>query len=209
MNFRRDFFEEFIDNVDGAVYFVDKSKFKPSGLGIIMLKLPGRPDFLLHHVLYLPQLRRNLLSLVHIRQQGHSIHMFDGKLEVRKASNHSLVMMGIKEERLLKLQGTSARAQNFSYNSHYEEGTFPSSLLWHARFGHLNYDNLHLLNKNGVTGLPTIPRKLKQCDAYVLGKHSKPSFHDSHSRAHRKLELIHSDLCGEAYVTAWRYYHTT
>jgi len=31
------------------------------------------------------------------------IHMFDGKLEVIKASDHSLVMMGIEEERLLKL----------------------------------------------------------------------------------------------------------
>jgi len=91
--------------------------------------------------------------------------MFDGKIEVRKASDHSLFMTGIEEERLLKLQGTSAHAQNSSYNSHYEEGTFPSSLLWHARFGRLNCESLCLLKKNVVTGLPTIPRKLKQCDA--------------------------------------------
>eukprot|EP00253_Pinus_taeda_P022521 PITA_22521 len=161
------------DSSRGRVYFVDKSKLKPSGLGTIRLELLGLTNFLLHHVLYLPQLRRNLLSLVHICQQGHSIHMFDGKIEVRKASDHSLAMTGIEEERLLKLQGTSARAQNFSYNSHYEEGTFPSSLLWNARFGHLNYENLCLLKKNGVTSLPTIPRKLKQCDACILGKYSK------------------------------------
>eukprot|EP00253_Pinus_taeda_P028890 PITA_28890 len=173
-----------------------QSKINPSGLGTIRLKLLGLPDFLLHHVLYLPQLKRNLLSLVHIHLQHHSIHIFHGKLEVRKASNHSLVMRGIEEERLLKLQATSARAQHFSYNSHYEEGTLPSSLLWHARFGHSNYDSLCLLKKNGVAGLPTIPRKFKHCDAYILGKHSKQYFHDSNSRAHRKLELIHSDLCG-------------
>jgi hypothetical protein len=53
-----------------------------------------------------------------------------------------------------------------------------------------------LLKNNGVSGLPTIPRKLKQCDACILGKHSKQPFHDSTSRACRKLELIHSDLCG-------------
>lgn len=165
MNFGRYCFEEFTDNVDGAVYFVDKSKLKPSGLGKIRLKFPGLLDFLLHHVLYLPQLRRNLLYLVHIRKQGHSIHIFYGKVEGIKASDHSLVMIGIEAERLLKLQGTSTRAQNLSYNSHYDEGIFPSSLFWNARFGHLNYDNLRLLKKNGVTGLPTIPRKLKQCDA--------------------------------------------
>eukprot|EP00253_Pinus_taeda_P024327 PITA_24327 len=196
MTHRKDFFEDFTDNVDGVVYFADQSKIKPSGLGTIRLKLPSLPDFLLDHVLYLPQLKRNLLSLVHIRQQGHSIHMFDGKLEVRKSSDHSLVMRGIEEERLLKLQGTSAHKQHFSYITHHEEGTLPSSLLWHARFGHLNYDSLCLLKKNDVAGLPTIPRKLKQCDACILGKHSKQSFHDSHSRAHRKLERIHSDLCG-------------
>jgi len=95
----------------------------------------------------------------------------------------------------LKLQGTFARAHNFSYSSHYDEGTFSSSLLWHA-IGHLNYDNIHLLKKNGVIGLLIIPRKLNQCDACILGKHNKQYFHDSQSRAHRKLELIHSNLCG-------------
>ena len=54
MNFRRGFFEEFTDNVDGAICFADKSKLKPSRLGTIRLKLPGRLDFLLHHVLYHP-----------------------------------------------------------------------------------------------------------------------------------------------------------
>eukprot|EP00253_Pinus_taeda_P029917 PITA_29917 len=173
MTHRKYFFEDFTANVDGAVYFANQSKIKPSWLGTIRLKLPGLPDFLLDHVLYLPQLKRNLLSLVHIRQQGHSIHMFDGKLEVRKASDHSLVVRGIEEERLLKLQGISAHAQYFSYNSHHEKGTLPSILLWYARFGNLNYDSLCLLKKIGVAGLPIIPRKLKQCDACILGKHSK------------------------------------
>ena len=71
MTFRRDFFEEFTNNFDAVVYFVDKSKLKPSGLGIIGLKLPGLPDFLLHDVLYLPQMRRNFWSLFHIRRKGH------------------------------------------------------------------------------------------------------------------------------------------
>ena len=44
-----------------------------------------------------------LLADVDQGQQVHSIHMFDGKLEVRKAFDHSLVMRGIEEERLLKL----------------------------------------------------------------------------------------------------------
>jgi hypothetical protein len=107
-----------------------------------------------------------------------------------------VVMIRVEDERLLKLKGTSVHAHNSTYLSHHDEGTLPSSLLWQAGFGHINYDNLRLLKKNGVFGLPTIPRKLKQCDACTLGKHNKRPFHDSTSRAHRKLELIHFDLCG-------------
>ena len=82
-------------------------------------------------------------------------------------------MTTVEEEILLELQGTFSHAHNFSYNSHYDEGTFPSSLLWHARFGHLNYEILRLLKKNGVNGLPTSPRKLRQWDVWILGKHRK------------------------------------
>ena len=95
MTHRKYFFEEFTNNVDGEVYFADQSKINPSGLRTIRLKLHGLPDILLHHVLYLPHLKIKLLSLVHIRQQGHSMHIFDGKIEVRKAYGHSLVMRGI------------------------------------------------------------------------------------------------------------------
>ena len=67
MTSRKYFFEEFTDKVDGAVYFADKSKLKPSGLGTVRLKLPGLPDHILHEVLYLPELKRNLLSLAEIQ----------------------------------------------------------------------------------------------------------------------------------------------
>lgn len=99
--------------------------------------------------------------------------MFYRKVEVRKTSENSLVMTRIEEERLLKLQGTSARAQKFADRFQCDEGTPSSSLLWHAIFGHLNYAILHLLKRNGVTGFPIIPRKLKRCDACVLVKHNK------------------------------------
>ena len=39
-----------------------------------------------------------------------------------------------------------------------------------------------------------------RCNAFILGKHRKQSFHDSHFIAHRKLELIHLDLCSPMLV---------
>lgn len=86
MTFQRGFFEELSFDIDGAVYFANRSQLKLSGIGSIWLRLPGYPDFLLHKVLYLLELRRNLLSLVLVRQQGHSIHIFNGKVEIRRSS---------------------------------------------------------------------------------------------------------------------------
>jgi hypothetical protein len=94
----------------------------------------------------------------------------------------------------LKLNGTYVHTQNVAYLSHHSEGIMSSSLLWYAKFGHINYDSLCLLRKNGIFGFPTIPRKLKQCNACILGNRNKRPFHDSTSRPCRKIELIHSDL---------------
>ena len=105
-------------------------------------------------------------------------------------------MTRYEDRKLLKLKGCSATVQNFAYMSQLEEGNLSSSLLWHARFGHLNYNNLRLLRNNGVYGLPTIPKQMNKCDACILGKHTKQPFQESKSRACRKLKLIHSNLCG-------------
>jgi len=104
-------------------------------------------------------------------------------------------MIAWEDEKLLKLKGTFAQAYNFSYHSHHDEGTVSYSLMWNARFKHINYDTLFILKKNGVSSFPSIPMNLKQCDEFILGKHSKNHYHDSASRACRRLELIHYDLC--------------
>jgi len=109
-------------------------------------------------------------------------------------------MNGGEDEKLLKMHGGSTKSQNYAYLTHQEKGTLSSSLLWNARFGHLNFDDLYLLKKRGFLGLPTIPRNVEPCEAFFLGKHSKQPLHDSNFRACRKLELQHFNLCGPLFV---------
>ena len=200
MTFRRNYFEDFSDNVDGIVYFAHKSRLNPLRIGTIKLKLVGFLDFLVHVVLYLSWLQRSLLSLVHIQQQGHSIHIFDGIIEIRRTFDNKVMMIGVEDGRLLRLKGISTYAQSFTYLTHKNETTLSSNLLCHARFGHINYDSLRLLKKNGVFILPTIPRKLKQGNPCILGKHTKHPFYGSTTKACRKLGLIHSYLCDSMIV---------
>jgi hypothetical protein len=105
------------------------------------------------------------------------------------------IMTEIEDRRLLKLNETSSHTHTVAYLSQHDLAIIPSILLSHARFGHINYDGFCLLRKNGLSSLFVVPRKLKQCDACILGKHNKQPFHDFTSRACRKLELIYSHLC--------------
>jgi hypothetical protein len=50
------------------------------------------------------------MSLMHIQQQEHIIHMFDGKVEIRRYFNNMVVMTRWEDERLLKLKGTFVQA---------------------------------------------------------------------------------------------------
>ena len=56
VEFRKYFFQELNDNVDGVVYFLNKPNIKPKGIEIIMLKFFRFTDFLVDNFLYLPKL---------------------------------------------------------------------------------------------------------------------------------------------------------
>jgi hypothetical protein len=134
----------------------------------------------LHDVLYIPQLKINMMSLIHIRQQGHYIHMFDGIIEIIKAYDRVIVMTGVEEDKLLKLKGTSSFPSNSALLAQHND-SLSSILLWHARFGHINYDSIWIMKQQGIQGLPTIPKKISPCNACILGKHCKQPFYGSTS----------------------------
>ena len=69
--------------------------------------------------------------------------------------------------------------------------------LWHARYGHLNFDSLSQLQKQEmVKGLPTFKKINARCETCIYGKQSREPFPTSSWRANKCLQLIHSDICG-------------
>ena len=106
------------------------------------------------------------MSLIQVRKQGHSIHVFDGIVEIRRTSDDVVVMTGVEEDKLLKLKGTSSFSSNSALLAQHSD-TLSSSLLWHACFGHINYDSIRIMKQRGIQGLPTIPRKLTPCNACI------------------------------------------
>ncbi|MCO5575423.1 hypothetical protein L7F22_029224 [Adiantum nelumboides] len=71
--------------------------------------------------------------------------------------------------------------------------------LWHARFGHVDYGSLMTLQRHNMVHdlslLEMPPRHV--CEGCVLGKMHRFAFsQDGSVRATRKLQLVHSDVCG-------------
>jgi transposase InsO family protein len=69
---------------------------------------------------------------------------------------------------------------------------------WHARFGHINFEALRKMGREGlVRGLRILSQVDQVCEACLTGKHRRTSFpHQAMRRATEPLELVHGDICG-------------
>ena len=68
--------------------------------------------------------------------------------------------------------------------------------LWHARFGHLNFEALASMSREGMAQwLPRIEHVSELCDSCLAGKQKRSSFSKKAKyRAGDWLELVHSDV---------------
>lgn len=76
--------------------------------------------------------------------------------------------------------------------------TMTAENMWHQRFSHINFNDLQLLQKQGmVNGLPILKNVHVDCEAWSLGMMHRDEFPINVDRKKRDiLELVHSDLCG-------------
>ena len=82
MTFRRDFFWNFQDFQLNFIFLVDDTKHTPYGKGVVKVSLPRIGEKMISNVWYVPSFKKNLLSLVTIRQAGHQVIMEDGLVKI-------------------------------------------------------------------------------------------------------------------------------
>ena len=125
---------------------------------------------MISNVWYVPTFKKNLLSLVTIRQAGHTVIMEDGSIKINSVKqNMQIVMTGYEDGKLLRMKGiVIPRHSDFA-------GAASTNIspigLWHVRYGHLNFDSLSQLQKEGmVKGLPTFKRENAKGESCIFGK---------------------------------------
>ena len=147
----------------------------------------------LYQVLYVPKLACNLFSVRAAVAKGNSVKFGPSRCWIRDA-NGKLKGMGILADKLYQL---NCQPLPTEYAAVATEQC--NTDLWHQRFGHVNEQQLQdAVHHDMVTGAK-VPRKVKLgfCQSCVEGKMHRMAFKPvGEIRSTRRLELVHSDVCG-------------
>jgi hypothetical protein len=177
----------------------DDWEVKVAGCGTVSFRRESLPPMTLIEVLYVPGLKKNLVSVSTIEEKGYEVLFRDGQVLLfpRGSSITSTKVIGTRHERLYKFLFQPVRALIHSTSS-------SSDLceIWHRRMAHLHHGALRVLREM-VTGVPDFSSEHHElCKGCTLGKYTKTAFSSSDSRAAGILDLIHSNVCGSMSSTS-------
>eukprot|EP00253_Pinus_taeda_P030004 PITA_30004 len=99
----------------------------------------------LQEVLYVPDLKKNLVSILAMEYKSYKVAFIDGKVHVWKKNFEGAFTLGFRVDSLYQVGGSPLGAMSCD--------TSLQSELWHRRFAHLHYKALPDVRQM-VTGMP-------------------------------------------------------
>ncbi|KAJ9550828.1 hypothetical protein OSB04_014873 [Centaurea solstitialis] len=185
-------FKDFKPIEDGSLLKTGNVATEPiKGLGSVNLVFTSGNSLLLCNVLYVPGIRKNLLSGIVLNNCGYKQVMESDKYILSK--HGTFVGFGY-------LNGMFKLNLNISFvnNSVCMASTSSSnncgkSELWHARLGHVHYKRMKDMSKMSL--IPAFELNGEKCKTCMLTKITRQPFAKNIDRDTKVLELIHSDLC--------------
>lgn len=157
-------------------------------------------SIIVRNVLYVPNLKYNLLSVKRMEENGFEIYFKNGAATISR--NGEIYLRTQRKGKLYEavfvysVNGIASITEEISNELE----------VWHQRFGHLNELSLNqLVRKEMVTGMPSkLNGKLNFCKICVESKMAHlPYKQVKYSKSSRPLELIHSDVCGPINPVTW------
>ena len=168
------------------------------GVGNVYIKMQlakGKSkEFVIHKVLYVPNLACNLFSVRAAASKGKSVKFIDDKCWIYNRAG-DVCGMGSLVDKLYHLDCELVPSESVSVA--FEKSRVID--LWHQRLGHPGKQCLSLtVNKQLVSGINVSKmEELSFCEGCVEGKIHHQSFQPvGEIRSTEKLQLVHSDVCG-------------
>ena len=156
----------------------------------IRLKLASGSVILLTDVRFIPEIKRNLVSLGVLQKKGLSFRGESDHMEILQGAK--IVMTAVRKGTLYYLDADVITGQNCSVSK--ADGDFE---LWHSRLGHLGQKAMKHLVKEGVIKADESV-DLKSCKKCIMGKSKKLPFPKGRHTSRKVLEYAHSDIKGPA-----------
>ncbi|GJX23943.1 retrovirus-related pol polyprotein from transposon TNT 1-94 [Tanacetum coccineum] len=139
---RRDFLFDFKEFNGGTVLLGNNRACAIMGIGKVRVQMKDGSSFVLENVRYIPELKRNLISLGTLDREGYTVKLQNGRVKVIKGS-------------LMVLSGTMKGNCVYSLDGWAESGEASVGIqekeslaqVWHKRLGHISEAGLHELEK--------------------------------------------------------------
>ncbi|CAL8152754.1 unnamed protein product [Prunus armeniaca] len=145
-------------------------------------------------VLLVSGLKENLLSVGQMMEHRYFLIFGDNKAEIYDDCSLSNLVARVQ------MKGNRSFPLKLQIDLHFslKASISQSTLIWHRRMGHLNFQSLKLLqNEDMVLSLPEIKNTSEVCEGCTFGKHCRKSFpKEATSRVTTPLEFVHTDVCG-------------
>lgn len=171
--------------------FGDDSIVSVMGKRRVTIQTKGSSHYI-SNVLFVPDLKTNLLSVGQLQEKGYEISIKEGVCQILDEKLGLIAQVKMTTNRMFPL-----------YLHHTTHSCFVTNLkdvawLWHFRYGNLSFGGLKTLQqKNMVIGLSQFEQPSQLCEECIVSKQHRDSFLKGKSwRAKKVLELVHSDLCG-------------
>ncbi|KAF3636980.1 hypothetical protein FXO37_25158 [Capsicum annuum] len=172
--------------VEEMIYMANSAMTKVEGTGKICLKMTFEKVLTLNNVLYVPELRRNLISVSLPDKNGFKCVTVSGKIVISKGEIY--VGKGYLIEGLYKMNLMTVEINRSSNSSYLLE----SYDLWHECLGHVNYKTLRkLINLEVLPNFECNKSKYQTCVEAKYAKHPYKSV----ERNSNPLDLTHTDIC--------------
>ena len=177
----------------GKVRLADNHTLDITGIGDVDLKTPLGTTWTLKNVRVIPSLKKMLISIGQLDDQGFDVTFGGGQWKVVKGN--LVIARGKKKGSLYMVEVSDDEVNAVT------SGT-KSSSLWHQRLGHMSEKGMKMLVSNGK--LPDLKKVDSEfCEPCVLGKKKKVSFvKTGQTPKAQKLELVHTDVYGPTPVSS-------
>ncbi|GJY21175.1 retrovirus-related pol polyprotein from transposon TNT 1-94 [Tanacetum coccineum] len=172
----------------------DNKEYKIRGIGKVRVQLKDGSSFMLHNVRYIPELKRNLISLGTLEKEGYTVKLQSGKVKVINGSR--VILSGIRRDNCV--YSLDGHAMAGELNASVEEKDSLAQ-VWHKRLGHISEAGLQVLEKQGLFGKKSLG-KLDFYENYVLRKSYRVSFDVGRHTTQGVIDYVHSDLWGPSQV---------